>query len=116
MSRGIPRTLSIMCLVAILGSLVLHLAAGTACLRTRSASNCQRCCQSYTASESQVQVSPCCLFCCTGLPGDLRVSVPPASSLAVALPGVHDLSTRLAPSPPPPRLSLLIHAGPVTVR
>jgi len=112
MSRGIPHTLAILCLVAILGSPVLHPVAGAACLRAWSTSDCQR----DTTSESQAQAAPCSLFCCTGLPGPLKITIPPALSLAVALPGIHGLSARLAPLPPPPRFSLFIPARSVTIR
>jgi hypothetical protein len=119
MSRGIPRLLAVSCILAILGSLVLHLVAGTACLRApepRHAAGCQRRCQRDTTSDSQVQGSPGSLFCCTGLPDTIKIPIPQVLSLAVSLPGIQDLSARLAPSPPPPRFSLFIPARPVTMR
>jgi hypothetical protein len=116
MSRGMTRILALLGVIAILGSLVLHLVAGTACLRARPVSDCQRCCERGTTSQSQAQASSCSLFCCTGLPGGVKIPVPPALSLAIVLPAMHDLSVHRAPSPPPPRFSLLIHARFVTVR
>jgi hypothetical protein len=115
-SHGIPRTLAILGLIAILGSLVLHLLTGTACLRARSTSDCHRCCQRETASDPQAPPpgSPCSLFCCTGMPAHVEISAPPVLNLAVAVPAVQGFSAHRAPSPPPPRFSLLIHSRPGT--
>ncbi len=111
MRYGILRLFVVLCVVAILGGLTLHLVAGPLCLRAqtaRSVSGCQRCCQPDTTPEPQAQMPGCSLFCCTGLPGALGMPIPPILILAVALPVIHDLSTWLAPAPPPPKLSLSI--------
>jgi hypothetical protein len=100
--------LIILCVVVILGSLALRSVAGPLCLSARSLSGCQRCCQPKSPSEAEARVPPCSLFCCTGLPGAPNVPNPPVLSLAVALPGLHDLSVCLALTPPPPKFSLSI--------
>ena len=108
MKLDTPRLLAALLVITILGGLALHLVGGSLCLSARSASACQRCCQPDSSSETQVQVPACSLFCCTGLPGAPEVPIPPVLSLAVALPGIQDLSACLTPAPPPPKFSLSI--------
>jgi hypothetical protein len=108
MRHGVARSLLICCVVMVLGSLALHLVAGTVCLSARSVSGCQRCCQPDNLSETQAQVPACSVFCCTGLPRAFEVPIPRVPSLTVCLPRIQDLSVCLAPAPPPPKPSLSI--------
>jgi len=106
--QGIPALFACLLVLAILGSLTLHLVAGSLCLSARSISGCQRCCQPESPSETQAQAPACSLFCCSGLPGAPEAPIPPVLNLTVALPGLHDLSVSLEPAPPPPRFSFSI--------
>lgn len=108
MKQGILRLFVVYCFVIMLCSLTVHLVAGTLCLSARSVSGCQRCCQPDQA-DTQERGSACSLFCCTGLPGSLEVPIAPVLRQTVSLPGIQDLSTCLAPAPPPPRFSPSIY-------
>lgn len=108
MKYNIMRLLVILCVVVILGGLALRSVAGPLCLSARSASGCQRCCQPETSSETEARVPTCSLFCCTRLPDALEVPVLPVLSLIVFLPGIHELSVCLPPTPPPPKSWLSI--------
>ncbi len=102
MKNRLARLLSASLLLSILLSLTLFLVAGSLCHLARSVSGCHQCCQPSQA-ETQARLSSCGLFCCGGLPGALEVPHPPLLGLTIILPGLHDLSVCLAPTPPPPK-------------
>ena len=108
MRYGTVRSLVMVCLVVILGSLLLRSVAGPLCLSARSISGCQSCCQPETSSETEARGPSCSLFCCTGLPADLQASRPPDRIMAITLSSLRDASARLAPAPPPPKFSLFV--------